>query len=160
MIIGLKRSEEIMDTKKQFKKRVSFLPEIGKQLISAMRAESLQHIKKNGRSCPHFHVRELYDLGAIPFDFEARWSAERAIEDVMRKAQEYGFVSKYGPQTWVYNGPEIKEMKKVGKAKEKKRQAAISAWAKSKRIVLDEEPDEYNKSTIRVKLPKKLQRAK
>jgi len=147
------RQEDKMATKKN---RIDFLPSMGKQLIAAMRSETLQYLRKHD-GCLGFSLNHLYDLGAIPADFEARWNAERAIEDIMRKATEYGFVKKVGSRRWTYIGPDVREAEKKRAEKKDKRLKDIEAWARSKRLELESKPDHYDTRTVRVKLPKKLQ---
>ena len=111
------------------KKRISFLPEIGQSILKAMAAEGYAKTSKGSRE-PSYCTSELYNLANIPADFEARWNAERAIQDCMLKAREYGLVVKQCGGKWRYCGPEVKKGETEYKREEAKKLKAASVWLK------------------------------
>ena len=144
------------------KKRLDFLPAIGQALISGMCAEAVSAAKK-GRGSPSYCPAQLFDMANIPLDFQARWSSERAIQDALVKARDYGFVRKTCGNHWQYTGPEVEEARKAFNKKcDEAKKKALSYLktkglvAKADGIYIEEFGPQRGKVTARVTLPKSL----
>lgn len=141
--------------------RTSFLPAIGQAIMNGMRAETLAAVRK-GDSLPSYCIEQLYKLANIPMDFEQRWSYERAIQDVMIKAREYGFVDKGCGGRWYYEGPEVETEKKKYDKKLSDHKKKVKKFLEKKglktegKISVSRWHTERGKTTVSVVLPKEL----
>jgi hypothetical protein len=118
------------------KNRTDFLPEIGQRLMKALAAEAVSDIKK-GSSPRSKCLQEILDLAAIPYEFSDRWNEERAIEDILRKARDYGFVRKNCRGSWTYVGPEVKKAEREKEKRRKEGEKKIIAYLKKLKLPVE-----------------------